>query len=82
MIGLRFWLSRSAFGHMWPRSNPLSEKSNACTRYQSAGTFGSGRNVSRRTRLPYQAVSRCQLTQFGVPFVRLYESAYAGFIIR
>src|SRR6266550_4724971 len=79
---MRFSLSRSAFGHMWPRSKPVVKKSDAWTRYQLGGIAGSGRNVSTRPRLPYHALSRCQLTQFGVPLLRLYDSAYVGFSMR
>ena len=38
LIGIDVSLSRSAFGVMCPRSKPLPEKSNDCTRYQSGGT--------------------------------------------
>src|SRR6187402_3092176 len=67
---------------MCPRSNPLFAKSNDCTRYQSGGTRGSGRNVSKRSSVPTQSSDRCQLTQFGRPRSRLYDSAYSAFCIR
>src|SRR6186713_3536374 len=57
-------------------------KSNAWTRYQSGGTRGSGRNVSTRGSVPIHSSDRCQLTQFGRPRSRLYDSAYSGFCIR
>src|SRR4051794_11305594 len=74
---------RSALGSMWPRSKPLDEKSNACTLYQPRGRSGSGRKVSVRGPTPVvQALVRCQLTQFGRPRSRLYDSAYSGLEIR
>src|SRR5689334_16224457 len=82
LIGIDVSLSRSAFGVMWPRSKPLPEKSNDCTRYQSGGTAGSGRNVSTRVRLPIHSLERCQLTQFGPPRDRLYETVNSGLSIR
>src|SRR5215510_9014654 len=71
LMGTDVSLSRSAFGVMWPRSKPLPEKSNDCTRYQSGGTCGSGRNVSTRVSVPIHSSERCQLTQFGRPRSRL-----------
>ena len=55
LIGIDVSLSRSAFGVMCPRSNPVLKKSVAWTRYQSDGTAGSGRKVSTRVRLPTQS---------------------------
>src|SRR6185503_757043 len=82
LIGIDVSLSRSALGVMWPRSNPVPEKSNDCTRYQSAGTCGSGRKLSTRVKVPIHSSDRCQLTQFGRPRSRLYERANSGFSIR
>src|SRR4029079_13829713 len=82
LIGIDVSLSRSALGVMWPRSKPLPEKSHDWTRYQSGGTSGSGRKVSTRASVPVHSSERCQLTQFGRPMSRLYDSAYSGFSIR
>src|SRR2546423_590617 len=75
---------RSALGDMWPRSNPEPEKSVCSTRYHVLGRAGSGRKVLVRPDEFADGLhtsARCQLTQFGVPFSRLYDSENCGFVI-
>ena len=63
LTGILFWLSRSAFGTMWPRSKPVARKSKPWTRYQSGSSgIAVGTESVDASQRSIPLGDRCQLT--------------------